>query len=578
MCVKPSDHAGAGPRGARGDEGFALIAVMISMGVLTLFLLATLGYAVHEMPQSRKDQDAKTAQAAAQAGLEDFLARLNSDGDYWQSTDSANLAFSTGKAIPGTGGDKGSFTYQVLSTVQDVGDTGTLRVQVTGRSRGVTRKVTTSLRPVGFLKYVYYTDIEATDPALYTQVVSVNGATSSSNGDYSAKATTLTRLCSQYYYAGRKAPVTYSASTTDPLYATNSGGHVTTTTNGTVVTVTCSNIQWTTGDVVDGPLHSNDALRVEGSARFTSEQTETGWLPTSPLPATPGHAWWGGGTPDAAGYQPTGYPRVDLPDSNSKLLDAAVKSGCVYTGATKITFAEGVMKVKSPNTTTSSRPGCFTPALRADEQVISPIPPAVYVRAASGTCTGVGFPIASEATTSAGVVVGPGPNHNPCNANAYVSGVLAGRTTIGAANDIVIIGDTTYRNGTTGTDVLGLIADNYIWVYKPVNSSGTNLLPTAATPTTPSMPEVHNIQAAILSVGHSFVVQSYAYGDPLAGKLNVTGSISQKYRGPVGTGTAAAASHGYLKNYVYDPRLLRIPPPFFLQPRQAPWVVGQVSG
>ena len=39
-----------------------------------------------------------------------------------------------------------------------------------------------------------------------------------------------------------------------------------------------------------------------------------------------------------------------------------------------------------------------------------------------------------------------------------------------------------------------------------------------------------------------------------------------------------AVRSGYVKNYVYDPRLLNIPPPFFLQPKQAPWRVAKISG
>ena len=93
--------------------------------------------------------------------------------------------------------------------------------------------------------------------------------------------------------------------------------------------------------------------------------------------------------------------------------------------------------------------------------------------------------------------------------------------------------------------------------------------------------EVHHVQAAILSLRHSFLVQSYEYGAPLDGggtgqKLNVTGSISQKFRGPVGT--AGVPGTGYKKGYAYDKRLLAIPPPFFLQPKTTPWFVKEMSG
>jgi hypothetical protein len=50
------------------------------------------------------------------------------------------------------------------------------------------------------------------------------------------------------------------------------------------------------------------------------------------------------------------------------------------------------------------------------------------------------------------------------------------------------------------------------------------------------------VQAAILSLKHSFTVQNFARGAPL-GDLTVNGSITQKFRGPVRT----TGPTGYLK-------------------------------
>ena len=60
----------------------------------------------------------------------------------------------------------------------------------------------------------------------------------------------------------------------------------------------------------------------------------------------------------------------------------------------------------------------------------------------------------------------------------------------------------------------------------------------------------HNptIQAAILSVQHSFRVQNYAYGEDNLGTITINGAIAQKYRGIVGT----INTSGYGKNYNYD--------------------------
>ena len=73
--------------------------------------------------------------------------------------------------------------------------------------------------------------------------------------------------------------------------------------------------------------------------------------------------------------------------------------------------------------------------------------------------------------------------------------------------------------------MLGLVADNDVAVYHPVNGSGATQAGSLTDPT---------IDAAILSLNHSFYVQNWATGAPL-GTLTVNGVITQEFRGPVGT-------------------------------------------
>ncbi|RMD93654.1 MAG: DUF4900 domain-containing protein [Calditrichaeota bacterium] len=69
------------------------------------------------------------------------------------------------------------------------------------------------------------------------------------------------------------------------------------------------------------------------------------------------------------------------------------------------------------------------------------------------------------------------------------------------------------------------------------------------------------INAAILTLDKSFTVENYWSGSP-RGKLTIWGSLSQKVRGPVGTfgwwGTT-----GYQKDYHYDSRFIDTPPPYY---------------
>ena len=111
---------------------------------------------------------------------------------------------------------------------------------------------------------------------------------------------------------------------------------------------------------------------------------------------------------------------------------------------------------------------------------------------------------------------------------------------------------------------MGLIANNFVRVYHQVNRDSDGNC-NGNYSTRPSEMGNVTIEAAILSLRHSFMVDNYDCGNDL-GTLTVTGAIAQKYRGPVGTGSGGSVDTGYLKNYTYDDRLRYRSPPFFLQP------------
>jgi hypothetical protein len=105
-------------------------------------------------------------------------------------------------------------------------------------------------------------------------------------------------------------------------------------------------------------------------------------------------------------------------------------------------------------------------------------------------------------------------------------------------------------------------------VYHPINSSGNNL---------PTYNKVRNIEAAILSLRHSFVVQNWHSGQYL-GSLHVLGALGQKLRGPVGANNPNnGQKYGYVKDYEYDTRYKNIQPPYFLKPAANLWQVLTVT-
>jgi hypothetical protein len=534
-------------RSSTDDAGFTLVGVMGAMFVLMLFAIATLTLALDNMKPNRTDQDAKAAVAAAQAGIDDYISRLNADGSYYAqgNGDTSNPAFSAaGRSIPGTGGAGATYQYQVLSSFGDTVASNFIRLRSTGKSNGVKRTLTARLTPNGFLQYIYHTDKENLDPQLYA-----------------ANDSRTVSECDQYYYAWDGKPGRQNSSR-------------------------CIEIQFAAGDVIDGPLHTNDAMQIGGAILFKSPKTESSWS----NPPSSSKLWWGSGTPSSSGYKPVYAPLMQIPVSNASLKKYADPSqggpGCLYTGATKITFQGDKMTVLSPNTTTAPSRCYNVNGDKATPQSNLAIPPVIYVQDLAGTCAkkssktvSLGYPLTDEYSSGSDYV---GPDYSCNKGTAYVSGNLDGQTTIGTAQDIVAVGDITYQDKADDSDdILGLIPTHFVWVYHPIsyrcdrngrNCSYDNMLSTPVT----------EIDAAILTVSDSFIVQNYDQGPAISTsssrKLTVFGAMAQNFRGTVATSSNGSIRTGYLKNYVYDRRFARgAQPPYFLTPRSTTWSAGQIS-
>ena len=134
-------------------------------------------------------------------------------------------------------------------------------------------------------------------------------------------------------------------------------------------------------------------------------------------------------------------------------------------------------------------------------------------------------------------------------------------------SDIVINGHLERSSGGDGL-LLGLIANNFVRVYHPTYTDDD-----CDTNDAGSITDL-KIQAAILALKHSFIVDNWNCG-PALGALHVEGAIAQKFRGPVGTGSGLSINTGYRKDYVYNDRLRYREPPFFMDPVQASWRVAR---
>ncbi len=129
------------PFPARRDEsGIAMIVVIMVVMLLTLIPLAIFTQAVQQLPLARHDQDHESALHAAEAGVDDYLNRLNQNSNYWTYSatnpdPNGNGAF-TGfvqVAGPGTSGLSFRYTPDITKTRADRRHLPHLDRQVTQR-------------------------------------------------------------------------------------------------------------------------------------------------------------------------------------------------------------------------------------------------------------------------------------------------------------------------------------------------------------------------------------------------------------------------------------------------------------
>jgi hypothetical protein len=482
----------------RSEEGFSLIVVIIALTVGSLLTIAALAAATGDLPGARKSQDRKAAYTAAESGLDYYKYKLSLNNNLWKT------CYGVTQTVPGT---SESYTIApVPANGQSACSTGTpeasmidarngsFRIKSTGTVGAVKRTIVATFRRKSFLDFIYYTTFETTDPPLY---------------------------------GSSPSPAWAAANCQQPRAARPSN---------------CQDIQFASGDHINGPLHTDDDLLVCGGTTFG----RAGQNPPDPIEVSGPPPGWSsagggscGGSPTWNGTLTANVTAMGMPTSNATLAAAATTT---YSGTTTIVLKGTVMDVTTRNATNT-----------ADVTTTNvPIPDnaVIYVRTGNSGCSRTDLPTNPDYTT-----------HDGC-ANVYVSGNYAKDITIGSDKDIIVVGDITRTmQGSVPADVeLGMIATSYVRIQHQVDAFGNNV---AAR----TMNDV-NIEAAIMSVQHSFIVDNWDQGNRL-GTLHIFGAIAQKFRGPVGT----SGPTGYTKDYNYDDRMHYRNPPAFLDAVTAAWSV-----
>jgi hypothetical protein len=527
-----------------GESGFTLVTVMGTLLIASLMSVAAFAAVDGDARESGKDVGRKQALAAAEAGVNDYLFRLNQDNGYWAKCANVPAPAPVNDVWNGTlpdprkwrnvPGSDAQYTIELLPvapyTKCTPGDevtasmidrsSRTLRIRVTGRvptADGMDyRSIIAAVKRDGFLDFLYFTDYETSDAVWYA--LSTDGRpTGGAQGDVISWAA---NNCNKTYWRDGRGSLKWNGKYTDN--------------NTTAPTVTCTQIQFANKDVVAGPLHTNDDL-------YTCDNPTFGRNPQDRIESGDSYRTACGATsvPNFKGTFLKKQKVIGMPATNAQLASVAAPA-YRFSGAQKITLNAANMTVQAlPSGTVKT--------------LAYPANGVLYV-SNSGVCP-------------AYQALNPDNNTDSCG-NVRLSGTYGEDLTIATENDIIIDGDVKR----SGDAMLGLIANQFIRVANPSNhtysdpSSCDNIASTAN----------RTIEAAILSLQHSFTVDNYYCGHPI-GTLTVKGVIAQRFRGPVGTGGAAGAATGYIKDYQYDDRLAYRSPPNFLDPVQSAWRIARYT-
>jgi hypothetical protein len=591
---------------SRDERGFTMVTVVGALLIVTLLAVTALSYATDDLPQGAHDRDRKIAYAAAEAGAQNYLYYLSQDPNYWSKCDDgtpkqinqrwsgnggdprtwvkvpdSRNAWYTIELLPANGKSACSATNAEASMIDKT--TGTFRIRTTGRvgENGVKRSIVTNFKRQSLLDYIYFTDKETRSPLTFPSEVGTRD-TRTPSGCSGTACRTLKQWaldeCDRYY--GNDTDGQRQNQTFQGQYRPSGS-----TGAWSPLSVPCTVIYFIDADVVAGPFHTNDEFTCSGSPDFGTMPADRIETSTQGQTANPADGYHGC-TPHFIGTQVKNAPALDLPPTNGALYrDTAPRYR--FVGYTNIKLSGASMKVTGTRENGEVLDGVSMPI---------PADGVVYVSNSgpnkpAGTITG--DPCGGYDVTNA---YGYRTDTNDGCGNLELEGKYSVNVTFTAENDIIVTNDLTRPAGDPpNPDVLlGLISNNFIRVYHPVKGCGAlgcNSLDGCSNDNDPAAPiplpiplplplplpvlkriplpapNAITIDAAILSLNHSFITDNWFCGDNL-GQLTVRGAIVQKFRGPVGRGTS-----GYIKNYSYDTRFRYRSPPKFLDPVQAAWRV-----
>ncbi len=430
------------------------VTMIIALGVMLVTSLLLVGAYVStngDVHNSHVNVAQKQAYYAALAGIQEYEYQLQANPDYWQKCEESASTVSTEtgeryeiKLLPASSEPEGTkcstsapFTTMIeskgalpntfrIESIGCAGATGLTSCEGQKHSIVAVRKLVATFQVTGFLDFIYYTNFETEDPALYP-----------------ASQTKLAKECEGLYHE---------------QWSPKGLG--------------CHTIKFTTGDSVQGPMHTNDSARVEGTPSFgrnghipaDAVEINGDTYPSKECPKTGGPTYY----TVTKCYTDKG-PTLIPPESDTS-LGSYVETANRFEGITHLKLNGTTNKIKATYFKEESV-GVFK---ETEETIEWPKNGLIYVQNNKSGCS---FPFnAQNADTSTE------PNEAKNCGNVYVEGTYSKSLTIAGENDLIIDGSIVPSNITageepTGTAVLGLIASEYVRVYHPCeggkNGSGS---------------------------------------------------------------------------------------------------------
>lgn len=497
------------------DSGYAMLSVIGFGTAIVLAVSAVGGYALQTMDSAGRSQGFNAAIQAAQAGVDDFVSKLNANSSYgtapntaWQPVAGSVDGDGASCDVPAAAVPPNCPQFQHSAVATATGYT----VTSVGKSRGVDRTVQVTLKKRALTDYLYFSDIEAADPADGWAYPTLLGGAPANCGNPAWGASARPA-------SGCKVPT------------------------------------WRGGDSTDGSrVHTDDVFEVVGSPTFGSRVTAAIATCATDSAACVRKSYDAAANPDYKDGTPSYADDLDMPANGlTQIAAAAGAGGCTFYGPTRIHF-EGAnkMRVWSPQTpagacgggvpasllssnvnvvvSTLNRAGICSllggvtvlvcnllglfpigsivqqplsavlsnnllsgtgllsavngllaqgnlvdipanGAIYVKDNALAPgdaIPDPTVVQCLLGSALGMYSTI--DATITAGLLNSNGSIGSNCRAGKlFVDGVLDGKVTAGVAGDIVIMSNLTYSTtDNADNDRLGLVATGPVEVYNPL--------------------------------------------------------------------------------------------------------------